>query len=46
MVYNRAPIPRGGARSDNYNSSGMDEDGRVTEILSNDYRMGEQNFLP
>ena len=42
MVYNRAPIPEG-ARSDNYTIR-MDEDGRVTEILSNDYRMGEQNL--
>ena len=42
MVYNRAPIPEG-ARSDNYTIR-MDEEGRVTEILSNDYRMGEQNL--
>ena len=42
MVYNRAAIPEG-ARSDNYTIR-MDENGRVTEILSNDYRMGEQNL--
>ncbi|HJD21970.1 MAG TPA: glucose-1-phosphate adenylyltransferase subunit GlgD, partial [Candidatus Gemmiger faecigallinarum] len=42
MVYNRAPIPEG-ARSDNYTVR-IDEDGRVTEILSNDYRLGEQNL--
>ena len=42
MVYNRAAIPEG-ARSDNYPIR-MDENGRVTEILSNDYRMGEQNL--
>lgn len=42
MVYNRAPIPEG-ARSDNYTIR-TDENGRVTEILSNDYRMGEQNL--
>ena len=42
MVYNRAPIPEG-ARSDNYTIR-MDETGRVAEILSNDYRMGEQNL--
>ena len=42
MVYNRAAIPEG-ARSDNYTIR-TDENGRVTEILSNDYRMGEQNL--
>ena len=42
MVYNRAPIPEG-ARSDNYTIR-TDANGRVTEILSNDYRMGEQNL--
>ena len=42
MVYNRAPIPEG-ARSDNYTIR-IDETGRVQEILSNDYRMGEQNL--
>ena len=42
MVYNRAPIPEG-ARSDNYTLR-MDENGRVTEILTNDYRCGEQNL--
>ena len=42
MVYNRAPIPEG-ARSDNYTIR-IDEDSRVTEILSNDYRLGEQNL--
>ena len=42
MVYNRAPIPEG-ARSDNYTIR-TDENGRVTEILSNDYRMVEQNL--
>ena len=42
MVYNRAPIPEG-ARSDNYTIR-IDEDGRVSEILSNDYRLGEQNL--
>ena len=42
MVYNRAAIPEG-ARSDNYTVR-MDEDDRVTEILSNDYRVGEQNL--
>ncbi len=42
MVYNRASIPEG-ARSDNYTVR-IDEDGRVTEILSNDYRLGEQNL--
>ena len=42
MVYNRAPIPEG-ARSDNYTIR-IDDAGRVTEILSNDYRLGEQNL--
>ena len=42
MVYNRASIPEG-ARSDNYTVR-IDESGRVTEILSNDYRLGEQNL--
>ena len=42
MVYNRAPIPEG-ARSDNYTIR-VDDDGRVAEILSNDYRLGEQNL--
>ncbi|HIZ48741.1 glucose-1-phosphate adenylyltransferase subunit GlgD [uncultured Subdoligranulum sp.] len=42
MVYNRAPIPEG-ARSDNYTIR-IDDSGRVTEILSNDYRLGEQNL--
>ena len=36
------PIPEG-ARSDNYTIR-IDETGRVQEILSNDYRMGEQNL--
>lgn len=41
MVYNRAPIPEG-ARSDNYT---IRLDGsRVTDLLSNDYRTGEQNL--
>ena len=42
MVYNRASIPDG-ARSDNYTVR-IDQDRRVTEILSNDYRLGEQNL--
>ena len=42
MVYNRAPIPEG-ARSDNYTIR-IDDAGRVTELLSNDYRLGEQNL--
>lgn len=42
MVYNRAVIPEG-ARSDNYTVR-VDDDGRVTEILTNDYRLGEQNL--
>ena len=42
MVYNRASIPEG-ARSDNYTVR-IDEGGRVTEILSHDYRLGEQNL--
>ena len=42
MVYNRASIPEG-ARSDNYTIR-IDDTGRVTEILSNDYRLGEQNL--
>ena len=42
MVYNRGEIPDG-ARTDNYTIR-IDETGRVQEILSNDYRMGEQNL--
>ena len=42
MVYNRAPIPEG-ARSDNYTIR-LDDNDRVVEILSNDYRIGEQNL--
>ena len=42
MVYNRAEIPAG-ARNDNYTIS-LDDTGRVTELLSNDYRPGEQNL--
>ena len=41
MVYNRAAIPEG-ARSDNYTIR-LDDNDRVVEILSNDYRIGEQN---
>lgn len=41
MVYNRAEIPAG-ARNDNYTITV--EDGRVVELLSNDYRPGEQNL--
>lgn len=41
MVYNRAEIPEG-ARNDNYTVK--IEDGRVVELLSNDYRPGEQNL--
>ena len=36
MVYNRTEIPDG-ARNDNYTIR-MDANGRVTELLSNDYR--------
>ena len=42
MVYNRAAIPEG-ARSDNYTIR-LDDNDRVVEILSNDYRIGEQNL--
>ncbi len=42
MVYNRSEIPEG-ARNDNYTIS-LDENGRVTELLSNDYRPGVQNL--
>ncbi len=42
MVYNRSEIPAG-ARNDNYTIS-LDDAGRVTELLSNDYRPGEQNL--
>ena len=42
MVYNRAAIPEG-ARSDNYTIR-LDDNARVVEILSNDYRIGEQNL--
>lgn len=42
MVYNRAEIPDG-ARNDNYTIR-MDANGRVTELLSNDYRPGMQNL--
>ena len=41
MVYNRAEIPEG-ARNDNYTI--QIKDGRVTELLSNDYRPGPQNL--
>lgn len=41
MVYNRAEIPEG-ARNDNYTV--QIKDGRVTELLSNDYRPGVQNL--
>lgn len=40
MVYNRAEVPEG-ARNDNYTI--RLENGRVTELLSNDYRPGVQN---
>ena len=42
MVYNRAPIHED-VRGDNYTIR-IDDAGRVTEILSNDYRLGEQNL--
>ena len=42
MVYNRAEIPDG-ARNDNYTIR-IDANGRVTELLSNDYRPGVQNL--
>ena len=42
MVYNRAEIPDG-ARNDNYTIR-IDASGRVTELLSNDYRPGVQNL--
>lgn len=42
MVYNRTEIPDG-ARNDNYTIR-MDANGRVTELLSNDYRPGVQNL--
>lgn len=42
MVYNRTEIPDG-ARNDNYTIR-MDANGRVTELLSNDYRPGMQNL--
>ncbi len=41
MVYNHAVIPEG-ARSDNYTIKV--KDGRVTQLLSNDYRPGEQDL--
>ena len=41
MVYNRSEIPDG-ARNDNY--SIRIDNGRVTELLSNDYRPGVQNL--
>lgn len=41
MVYNEAEIPEG-ARNDNYTIKV--EDGRVVELLSNDYRPGKQNL--
>ena len=41
MVYNRTEIPEG-ARNDNYTV--QIKDGRVTELLSNDYRPGVQNL--
>ncbi|MGN0975795.1 MAG: glucose-1-phosphate adenylyltransferase subunit GlgD [Gemmiger sp.] len=41
MVYNRAEIPEG-ASTDNYTIK--IEDGRVVELLSNDYRPGMQNL--
>lgn len=41
MVYNRAEIPEG-ARNDNYTI--RIDNGRVTELLSNDYRPGVQNL--
>ncbi len=42
MVYNRSEIPDG-ARNDNYTIR-IDANGRVTELLSNDYRPGMQNL--
>src|SRR5699024_4373150 len=42
MVYNRAESPDG-ARNDNYTIR-IDASGRVTELLSNDYRPGVQNL--
>lgn len=41
VVYNRAEIPEG-AKNDNYTL--QIKDGRVTELLSNDYRPGIQNL--
>ena len=41
LLYNRAQIPEG-ARNDNYTV--QVKDGRVTELLSNDYRPGQQNL--
>ena len=42
MVYNPRRHPRG-ARSDNYTIR-LDDNDRVVEILSNDYRISEQNL--
>ena len=42
MVYNRSEI-HDGARNDNYTIR-IDANGRVTELLSNDYRPGMQNL--
>ena len=42
MVYERTVIPEA-AKADNYTLT-VDEDGRVTEILTNDYRNGVQNL--
>ena len=42
VVYNEAEIPEG-ARNDNYTLV-LDEDGRVKELLSGDYRPGKQNL--
>ncbi len=41
VVYNRAEIPEG-AKNDNYTL--QIKDGRVTELLTNDYRPGVQNL--
>ena len=41
VVYNRAEIPEG-AKNDNYTL--QIKDGRVTELLTNDYRPGQQNL--
>ena len=43
MVYQRSEIPTG-VRGDNYTYTIKTENGRVTELLSNDFRPGVQNL--